>query len=89
MNFVLICNFSSIGGKELEVGQENLYEDPCQDWLDLVNKKLTSPNYPENYDTNTNCTWELTADKGYYISLEFEHISVSHENIHFKYLIAF
>ena len=71
------------------MGQENLYEDPCQDWLDLVNKKLTSPKYPEYYDTNTNCTWELTADKGYYISLEFEHISVSHKNIHFKYLIAF
>ena len=58
------------------VGQENLYEDPCQDWLDLINKKLTSPNYPEVYDQNTVCKWALTTNKGNYISLDFEDIFV-------------
>ena len=67
----------SVNGTELNVGQKNLYEDPCQDWLDLINKKLTSPNYPEFYDRNTQCIWNLTINKEYYISLDFEHIEVS------------
>ena len=59
------------------MGQKNLYVDPCQDWLDLINKKLTSPNYPDVYDPNTVCKWNLTTNKGYYISLDFECIAVS------------
>ena len=59
------------------MGQKNLYVDPCQDWLDLINKKLTSPNYPDVYDPNTVCKWNLTTSKGYYISLDFKHIAVS------------
>ena len=59
------------------MGQKNLYVDPCQDWLDLINKKLTSPNYPDVYDPNTVCKWNLTTNKGYYISLDFERIAVS------------
>ena len=77
----LICYQSSINGAELKVGQENLYNDPCQDWLDLVNKKLTSPNYPEWYDPNTVCKWNLTTEKGNYISLDFEHIDVSDKDM--------
>ena len=58
------------------MGQENLYDDPCQDWLDLINRMLTSPNYPENYASNTVCKWNLTTEKGKYISLDFEHIDL-------------
>ena len=80
----------SINGAELEVGQENLYDDPCQDWLDLVNKKLTSPNYPEDYDSNTICKWNLTTEKGNYISLDFEIIFfVSTWTYDFEYLSVF
>ena len=64
------------------MGQENLYDDPCQDWLDLVNMKLTSPNYPEYYDPNTICKWFLTTDKGNYISLDFDLIFVSDEYLY-------
>ena len=73
----LIGYLFSINGAELEVGQENLYDDPCQDWLDLINKKLTSPNYPADYDPNTICKWNLTTEKGHYISMDFERIFVS------------
>ena len=79
----------SINGRELKVGQENLYDDPCQDWLDLINKKLTSPNYPEDFEPNTVCKWNLTTDKGNYISLDFEHIWVSDYDNDFKCFIAF
>ena len=72
----MINNLFSINGAELKVGQENLYDDPCQDWLDLIANKLTSPNYPERYDPNTVCKWNLTTEKGKYISLDFEHIDL-------------
>ena len=71
----------SVNGTELKVGQKNLYKDPCQDWLDLINKKLTSPNYPDEYDSNTICEWNLITEKGHYISLDFEMILVSYRNI--------
>ena len=64
-------------GEEYVVGQEHLYEDPCDEWLDLVNNKLTSPNFPEPIDTLTECQWNLTAPHGHYIALDFEIIDVS------------
>ena len=81
-NYLFICNliifliFSKNGSNWLG-GIENVYSDPCQEWLDLTNKKLTSPNYPDRYDPNTVCKWNLTTEKGNYISLDFEHIDVS------------
>ena len=78
-----IINFRKNGLKWLG-GIENIYHDPCQDWLDLINKKLTSPNYPEDYDPNTICKWNLTTEKGNYISLDFEHIEVSDKRQCFK-----
>ena len=69
-------NYFSKNGEEYIVGQEHLYEDPCDEWLDLVNNKLTSPNYPKAYEPLTECNWNLTAPKGYYVTLDFEIIDV-------------
>ena len=69
-------NFSSKNSDEYDVGQKNLYKDPCDEWLDLINMKLTSPNYPDPYDSLTDCKWYLTADPGKYITLNFERIDV-------------
>ena len=71
----------SINAKEYDVGQENLYKDPCDDWLDLINKKLTSPNYPDPYDSLTDCKWNLTTTEGFYIVLDFERIHVSNKEL--------
>ena len=56
-------------------GIVNVYHDPCQEWLDLVNMKLTSPNYPKPFD-QVDCTWTITAPHGHYVTLDFELISV-------------
>ena len=64
-------------GQEYIVGQQNLYEDPCDEWLDLVNNKLTSPNFPIAYDPLTECKWNITAPQGHYVTLDFEMIDVS------------
>ena len=58
-------------------GIENVYHDPCQDWMDLVNMKLTSPNYPKPYDPLEYCTWNITAPQGHFVTLNFETIDVS------------
>ena len=63
-------------GQEYIVGQEHLYEDPCDEWLDLVNNKLTSPNFPMPYDPLTECKWNLIAPQKYYVTLDFEIIDV-------------
>ena len=76
-SFTLVnTNFSSKNSDEYDVGQKNLYKDRCDEWLDLINMKLTSPNYPDPYDSLTDCKWNLTADPGKYITLNFERIDV-------------
>ena len=75
--------FFSKSGSKWSGGIEYVYHDPCQDWLDLINKKLTSPNYPEPYDPITVCNWTLITKKGNYISLDFERIGVSDEKDYF------
>ena len=89
MIFSILWFINSVKGTEIKVGQENLYDDPCQDWLDLINKKLTSPNYPDEYDPRTVCKWNLTTEKGNYISLDFEDIGVSDKDNDYKCLNAF
>ena len=70
-------NHFSKSGSKWAGGIENVYHDPCQDWLDLINMNLTSPNYPNTYDPNTFCEWHLSTDKENYISLDIENIYVS------------
>ena len=45
--------------------------------MDLINLKLTSPNYPEVYNRLEHCTWTITAPQGHYVTLGFEIIDVS------------
>ena len=74
-------NYFSKNGSKWKDGIQNKYHDPCQDWLDLINFELTSPNYPHLYDPHTNCKWILTTDEGTYITLDFESIQVSNKEI--------
>ena len=62
-------------------GIENVYHDPCQDWLDLIDMKLTSPNYPKPYNKMENCTWTITAPPGHFVTLDFERIDVSNNSL--------
>ena len=72
-----IDNHFSKEGSRWESGIENVYHDPCQDWLDLIDMKLTSPNYPEPYDALENCTWRINAPPGHFVTLDFKRIDVS------------
>ena len=80
--FVLqFINHFSIGGSALIGGIENVYHDPCQDWLDLINMKLTSPNYPDAYDPLTDCTWTIIAPPEQYVTLDFKVIDVNSKSL--------
>ena len=48
-----------------------LIGDSCQYWMDLENKKLASPYYPQDYSYNTDgCEWLITAPEKHIISFE-------------------
>ena len=70
-------NYFSKSGSGWVGGIENVYHDPCQDWMDLINMELKSPNYPQPYDLGTHCIWNIIAPPGHYVTLDFERISVS------------
>merc|ERR1712141_433877 len=46
----------------------------CNDTADGVSR-LYSPYYPGNYYNNARCTWEIIANTGYSIRLQFEYFS--------------
>ena len=46
--------------------------------MDLENRKLSSPFYPQNFFANgDSCEWLISAPDGHKIVLEFEHFDVS------------
>ena len=54
------------------MGQEKLYEDKCQDWLNLKLGRLISP-----IGLDQVCKWNITTVEGSYITLEIESFDVS------------
>ena len=49
----------------------------CKSWLDMNNKTLQSPNYPNFYHTNTSCNWLITVRHGFHIEFKFHEFNVS------------
>ena len=49
-------------------------DQECQYWLSQ--KKLLSPYYPNDYDNNVLCVWNITAGENFIISLVFETFDV-------------
>ena len=49
----------------------------CKSWLDIDNKTLISPNYPNTYDNNESCHWLITVRHRFHIQLKFHEFNVS------------
>ena len=43
----------------------------CESWLDMTKKIFKSPNYPQPYHNSKKCSWLITVDQDYYITLNF------------------
>ena len=53
----------------------NIYFTPvpkkeCESWLDMKKITFKSPNYPQTYHTSMKCTWLITVDYDYHITLD-------------------
>ena len=42
----------------------------CESWLDMNKKTLKSPNYPQEYHNYEKCSWLITIDNDYHITLD-------------------
>ena len=51
--------------------------DYCPQWLDLGSGTLTSPNYPNDYDVNLQCSWLISASGGETVNLHILDFNVS------------
>ena len=43
----------------------------CESWLDMKKKNFKSPNYPQPYQNSTECTWLISVEHDYHITLDF------------------
>ena len=42
----------------------------CESWLDMNKETFKSPNYPQTYDYSIKCSWLITVDNDYQITLD-------------------
>ena len=55
-------------------------QSKCESWLDMKQRNLSSPNYPNIYNNITSCEWLITVTQGHYIELKFQEFNVSYLN---------
>ena len=72
----MIVEFKSDDSKEYIGFSANIHFTPipikeCELWLDLYKKDFKSPNYPQPYHNSRNCTWLITVEHDYHITLDF------------------
>ena len=57
----------------------NIYEHPhyCEQWIDYKKGTIKSPTFPDEKTNKLNCSWLITADEGFSITINIEHFHVS------------
>ena len=64
----------------------NIYFTPfpnkeCESWLNMQKKTLKSPNYPQTYDHSLKCSWLISVDHDYHLTLDVREFQVRYEII--------
>ena len=59
----------------------------CQSWLDMNKKILKSPNYPKPYHTSKKCSWLITVDHDYHITLNIIELHVRYISYNYDFLL--
>lgn len=62
-----------------------LFSDSCSYSLTGVRGNFTSPDYPQHYAHDLDCSWTITVSAGYYIYLHFEHFHLEDGGSHCPY----
>ena len=52
----------------------------CESWMDMNNKIMQSPNYPNSYGSNMFCKYLITVQPNFHITLDFLEFDVSFFN---------
>ena len=65
-------------GFSLNIQFSPLKNEMCESCLDLEEKTLKSPNYPNSYGNNISCNWLITAQHGFYITLNLLEFDVKY-----------
>ena len=72
----MIIEFQSDDFQEKKGFSANIHFIPipnkeCESWLDMNKKTFKSPNYPQTYHNSNKCSWLITVDHDYHITLNF------------------
>ena len=51
----------------------------CDSWLDMSKRIFKSPNYPQTYYNSMKCSWLITVNPDYHITLDFFDIYVRYK----------
>ena len=56
----------------------NIYENPhfCEQWIDYKKGTIKSPSFPDEKTNKLDCSWLITADEGFTITINVEHFYV-------------
>ena len=77
--------FNSDDFSESKGFSANIYFTPvpskeCESWLDMSKNIFKSPNYPKTYHYSTKCSWLITVDHDYHITLNLIELYVRLSN---------
>ena len=80
----LIIEFKSDDFYESKGFSANIHYTPilnkeCESWLDMDKKIFISPNYLQIYHENKKCSWLITVDHDYHITLNFIDLYVRYQ----------
>ena len=72
----------------------NIYFTPvpskeCESWLDMNKKIFKSPNYPQTFHIVMKCSWLITVDYDYHITLDFFELYVRYQIQNYDSLLLF
>ena len=82
----MIVEFISDDILELKGFSANIYFTPfpnkeCESWLDMHKKTLKSPNYPQTDDHSIKCSWLISVDHDYHLTLDVREFHVRYQII--------
>ena len=69
---------SEYTGFSLSIQFTPLQIEMCESCLDMEEKTLKSPNYPNSYGNNISCNWLITAQHGFHITLKLLEFDVKY-----------
>ena len=64
-------NANAYDGFSASIHYSPLPSKECEYGLDMTNKKIQSPDYPDSYKNNLFCKWLISVPHGYHITLKF------------------